>query len=116
MKFNKVITKELILDFVLFVVAIALIVKFYRNNFLLTILLIIGWIVAMKIWHDKDDIYFFVMAGILGPIGEIIAIHFGVWSYANPSFLGIPVWLPLVWGLSIMLIKRLSEVLIKIKK
>lgn len=28
----------------------------------------------------------------------IAAIHMGSWRYTYPIFLGIPLWLPLVWG------------------
>jgi hypothetical protein len=28
----------------------------------------------------------------------MIAIYFGAWNYSHPDFLGIPYWLPFVWG------------------
>jgi hypothetical protein len=41
-------------------------------------------------------LYFFGF--IFGPISEAIAIYFGAWHYALPLALGVPVWLPFVWG------------------
>ena len=67
-------------------------------------------------WHTKHDAYFFVTGAIIGPLGEIICISSGVWSYVNPSFLGIPLWLPFAWGFATMLIKRIAETLVRIEK
>jgi hypothetical protein len=50
---------------------------------------------------------------VLGPFAEIISIHFGVWQYANPTLLGIPVWLPLGWGFGIVFMKRVAETILK---
>ena len=111
----KKLEKELIFDIVLFGVGILFIVLFYQNNILLTVLLFVAWLFALKFWHKKHDAYFFIVGAIVGPIGEIVAISFGVWQYTNPSFLGIPIWLPLVWGLAVVLIKRVAEIFVKIE-
>ena len=115
MAFKKVLKKELLLELILFSSGIAAISVLWKNNFLLTILLLIGWLIGFKLWHKKQDFYFFVIGAIVGPIGEIVCIHFGAWKYSNPSFLGIPVWLPFVWGLAVILIKRLAETFMKIE-
>jgi len=115
MNFSKNIKIELILDLIVFVVGIAFISLFYWDNILLTGLLIIAWFFGLKFWHKKHDIYFFITGAIVGSVGEIICISFGVWQYANPTFLGIPLWLPFVWGLATMLIKRIAEIFVKIE-
>ena len=109
------VKKELVFEIILFCAGIVLISFLYTNNLLLTPLLIIACLIGMKFWYKKHDIYFFVIGAIVGPVGEIVCIHFGAWQYANPTFLGIPVWLPLVWGLIIMLIKRIAETLVDIR-
>ena len=116
MYFTRKIEKELIFEFILFCAGILAISLFYTNNFLLTVLLIISWLIGIGGWHKKHDIYFLLTGAIIGPIGEIICIYFGVWRYTNPTFLGIPIWLPLVWGLATILIKRIAEVFVKIEK
>ena len=112
--FTKKIEEKLLSDIILFILGIAAISLLYKHNFILTILLLLFWIFALKFWHLKHDFYFFITAMIIGPIAEIVAIYFKVWSYSNPTFLGIPIWLPLVWGFSVILIKRFSEIFIKI--
>ena len=115
MKVTKKIEKELIFEIILFCAGIASIAIFFLNNLLLSVLLIIAWAIGIKFWHKKHDIFFFVIGAIIGPIGEIVCIYFGVWQYANPTFLGIPIWLPLAWGLATMVIKRIAETFVKIE-
>lgn len=105
----KRVKKELIFEILLFCAGIALIILFFNNNELLTFLLILIWGIGIRFWHKKNDVVFYVAGAIIGPLGEIACIHFGVWQYANPTFLGIPAWLPFAWGLATMLIKRISE-------
>lgn len=112
---TKKIEKELSFEIALFSVGIAAISLFYHNNLLLTLILFAGVLFGMKVWYKKHDIYFFITGAVVGPIGEIVAIYFGAWQYTNPTFFGIPLWLPLVWGLSITVIKRFAEIFIKIE-
>lgn len=107
--------KELVLEIIVFCGGIATISLFYMNNFLLTALLIILWAIGIKFWHKKHDLYIFVTGAIIGSIAEIFCIHFGAWQYTNPTFLGIPSWLPFGWGILTMLIKRIAETLVKIE-
>ena len=93
----KRLERELVFDLILFIAAIILISLFYRDNLILTVMLILTCLVGFKFWYKKHDAYFFIAAAIIGPVGEIVVIYFGAWSYANPTILGIPVWLPLAW-------------------
>ena len=115
MHFTKRLEKTLIFEIALFCAGITMIFLFYYRNTLLTLLLAIAWTIGLVFWHEKHDVLFFVVAAIVGPLAEIVCVHFGVWSYKNPSFLGIPMWLPLAWGLSIMVIKRIAVTFVKIE-
>jgi hypothetical protein len=110
------LSKEFIYDGLIFALTLVGIVSLYQDNLLLTLVLSIAWIIGAKFWHRKHDVYFFIGAAVLGPLAEVIAIHFGVWSYANPFILGIPMWLPLAWGLCIIFMKRLVELFIRMEK
>lgn len=59
--------------------------------------------------HRPGDVYFVVGGAILGPAAEAVAIGAGAWTYAHADFLGIPLWLPVAWGLACLIIRRLSE-------
>jgi len=60
------------------------------------------------VYKDINDLYLFIVAGILGAIAEIIAVQFGAWNYANPSSIGVPYWLPLLWGMAAIFLKRFN--------
>ena len=109
MKITKAIKKELVLDFFLYIVSIISITILYRNNILLTFVLILTWVLGIKYWYKKYDRQYLVAGAIMGPLAEIICIYFGAWKYANPTYLAIPIWLPLAWGLATMLIKRSAD-------
>ena len=114
--FTKKIEKEVLFELFLFCAGIASIVLLFKNNLLLTLVMIITWGVGLVFWHKKADVIYFITGGIVGPVAEIICIQSGVWQYANPSFLGIPLWLPFAWGLATVLTKRIAETVIKITK
>jgi hypothetical protein len=116
MKLTKKLEKELFFELILFFSGIILISLLYTNNILLTFLLVLIWSIGIKGWYKHHDVYFLVSGAIIGTVAEIICIYFGVWKYANPIFLGIPLWLPLAWGLAVVLIKRFGEIFIKIEK
>jgi len=105
--------KEFFYELGIFAATLITVCFLYKNNILVTALLIAYWIFCLKFWHTKRDFFAFVSGAVLGPIAEIIAIRYGVWNYANPSFLNIPLWLPLAWGIFTMMIVRLTNVLTK---
>lgn len=106
---------RLVVYFAAFAAGIALVSLLYAENILLTVLFIIGAAVALKFHHKRHDIYMFVLGAVLGTIAEIIAVNAGAWQYTNPTFL-VPVWLPLAWGLFVLLLKLIVSANEKIKK
>jgi hypothetical protein len=113
---KKSVKKELILESIIFSLCNISIILFYNYNILLVGLLIICWLIGLKFWHKKQDFLFYIIGATVGSITEIICINLGgVWQYVNPTFLGIPIWLPFGWGVATMLIKRISETFVKIE-
>lgn len=103
---------EILLEIVFFTLAVILTIYFWESIGLLTLLLLVLWVIAINLWHSKKDIVVFVVAAILGPIAEIFIINFGgAWYYSKPLFLGIPLWLPFLWGFSGLLLYRLANTL-----
>jgi len=101
--------RRLAFDLLLFALGIAALVLFYMDNIILSALLLVNWAAILSVWRRKGDAYFLLIGAALGAVAEIIAIHYGVWQYANPSFLGIPMWLPIAWGIIAVLIRRMAE-------
>ncbi len=81
-------------------VAILIVILFYKNVILTTILEIILAIVGLSKWKSKRTFAIFIFAGIFGAIAEMIVIYTSyAWSYALPTFMQlIPTWLFVVWA------------------
>ncbi len=75
----------------------------YGNELLLTAVMGIAAIIAL--WLDKwKDAKSFLIAVIVGGACENIAVMMGAWGYANASYLYTPLWLPIGWGVSVILL------------
>lgn len=113
MKAIRRIEKEAFFEILIFFVVMFTIAFLWQNNSVLFIVALIECFVVMNLWHEKYDVIYFIVAAALGPIGEIICIHYGTWSYTKPSLFGIPIWLPLVWGLAGILITRIARTIVR---
>ncbi len=67
---------------------------------------------AVIFWHDKRDMLIFVIGGALGTLGEFICMELGFWQYHYPFFrsIGLPLSLPLAWGLSSVIVSRIARI------
>lgn len=101
---------------VIFLACIILIISFFMDVIALTLLLFILLIISLRFDYRKGDAYYVIIAAILGPVGEIICIYFGVWRYANPTLLGIPLWLPVLWGATPLAIIKISRIIKELRK
>lgn len=97
---------KLLLWLSVFIGAVLFVSLLYRSNETLFLVLIIASVILLK-KGDKIDLLAFLVSMVAGPIGEIVAIYFGAWEYSNPSFIGIPIWLPLLWGIAGITLRRI---------
>jgi hypothetical protein len=67
---------------------------------------------ALIFWRGEKDILIFLFGAACGTIGEYICIQLGFWRYHYPFFapLGLPISLPLAWGLSAVIVGRIASV------
>lgn len=87
------------------------IILFYQNSILTASLLLIILIIALASGYRKNDLLFVVIGAIGGTIGEIIVLHFSdVYAYTYTTFLNIPIWAPIAWGIITLVIKRITEI------
>lgn len=99
----------LIRDLFIFWFVIFLAVLCWRNNLLLTAILIAAYGARSYLWPNKEDHVLYIGGAILGPTAEIIATTVGIWQYTLPTFLRIPLWLPFAWGFATVLIIRIAQ-------
>jgi hypothetical protein len=53
------------------------------------------------------DVFSYATAAVLGPLGEAVTFHYGAWTYAKSSLL-IPIWLPLLWSVAGLFLRRFT--------
>jgi hypothetical protein len=113
---KKNILSELLLEIAVFLSAVILIVLFWGNNLLLSALLIGLLLLANQFWYKKYDYVIYIAAIALGSMLDLTASHFGIWEFTNPSFLNLPLWLPMGWVLGAITILKTYETLKKLMK
>lgn len=67
---------------------------------------------ALIFWHGEKDILIFVIGAVLGAVGEYICMQLGFWQYHYPLLrsIGLPISLPLAWGLSAVIVGRVAGI------
>jgi hypothetical protein len=51
----------------------------------------------------------YATAFFFGPAAEAVSITTGAWAYHSDNFLGVPIWLPFVWGNAGLFLLNTSE-------
>ena len=81
----------------------------WRHPVALTALLIATGLAIYALRPSRTSAWVYVMGFVFGPLAEGVSIHTGAWEYASPTFLGIPVWLPFVWGIAALFIQNTAD-------
>jgi hypothetical protein len=103
--------KELLIAFGIYILCVALASFLWHNQFQLALCYFIISIYMFYRWHTKSDLIFYFIAFLFGPVGEAVAVSFRAWEYSKPLYL-IPIWLPFLWGIAALFIKKLSDILV----
>jgi len=70
-----------------------------NQDVLHSILLIFIAYIKHKIYPIKKELLWFILICVGGAIVEISSVNIShAWSYSNAHFFGIPIWIPLFWG------------------
>jgi hypothetical protein len=85
---------------------------FWKNNILLMIIYIVLIAIVLKIKFYPGDALALIYGFFIGLLVEIIGTSVsGYQSFTNPSFWGIPVWLPIAWAYGLMMMKRIGMII-----
>ena len=109
MKHSRHPWNELVRQLLAFSLLVASVVLLWRNNLLLFVVVLVEGLIALALWHDRYDVSFFLIIAVLGSLAEAVFVHFGVWHYANPTLLGVPLWFPLAFGTTGLIGGRLAR-------
>lgn len=111
-KEEKIIRKEwrnIVFDCSFAILAILFTLLFYNKPYLTTISLAIVSIIGLLRWKSKLAFSIFIFGGLFGPVAEMIAIKYGVWTYARPDFFNIPFWLFILWGMAAVFLFEIAK-------
>ena len=107
--------KDLLFALGMYAICVILAAALWYKPLLLMLCYVLTSLILFAKWHTKSDTLFYIVAFILGSLGEFVAVTFGAWEYSKP-FYCIPIWLPFAWGISALFMKNISETLLRIKK
>jgi hypothetical protein len=88
----------------------------WKNSLLLFVIASAEALLVLTLWHDRNDVCFFLVIGAVGSLAEIIFVQSGVWNYANPDFLGITAWFPVAFGTAALVGQRLVRTIVNTGK
>jgi hypothetical protein len=109
MKPSRQLWTELAIEIMAFSLLVASVSLLWRNNLLLLTVALVESLAALRLWHDPYDVSFFLIIAVLGSLAEAVFVHFGVWHYANPTLLGVPLWFPLAFGTTGLIGERMAR-------
>jgi hypothetical protein len=112
----KDLKREIFLEVILMLYLIMTLAFFWKNNLVCSLLIIAGLCFTFIIRSNKADGLSFLAGAVIGSLGEIIVVNSGAWNYSNPTIAGIPLWLPLAWAMTCVLIYRFGETASKFKE
>lgn len=107
--------QALIIEFIFLALMVFNVVYYWKNNLYSTIIAIVLVIMAFLLFHKKEDLVFFWLGALFGTIAEIVCVYYGVWTYSNPVVLGIPLWLPILWGFAWLFARRIRDTILNLE-
>ena len=82
--------------------------------FTVTILAIL--LINFKIKYYKNEWALFFVGLVLGFFIEVVlGLVYRMQYWENPTLLGVPIWLPIVWGYAFVFIRRIGNAIIENK-
>ncbi len=101
--------KDILVGFLVYAIEILLFYYLWKNNIALAIAFLLISFFILFWWADKFEKFLYFTGFILGPIGDITVVQAGIWTYGNPTLFGVPVWLPLGYGISTVTIVKIGK-------
>ncbi|MFH0737300.1 MAG: hypothetical protein V1827_01470 [Candidatus Micrarchaeota archaeon] len=88
-----------------FIAGTLLMMRFYGNELLLLALMALSAVACLAIdkWKNAK---MFLIAMLVGGLCENLAVMMGAWGYSNAGYLFAPLWLPVGWGMAVVLLEE----------
>jgi len=108
--------KKLFVECIIIIIETFSVLMFFKNTIFLSFILFSLSLFCFALLYNIKDAVSYIVAAIIGSLGEIVAVYRGAWIYTKSDFLNIPIWLPLAWGITVVEVRRVSELLIDVFK
>jgi uncharacterized membrane protein YoaT (DUF817 family) len=59
---------------------------------------IITFLIGIVMLTIRPRVGLWIAAFLVGTAAEIFAVHQGMWGYGAPTYLGVPLWIPVMWA------------------
>lgn len=103
--------RNLVFEYLLLATIYVLILLFRASPYLLSLGLLLLLVLRLIFFHQPWDVLVFLIGACLGPTLELMLTNLNLYFFTEPDFLGMPYWLPLLWGGVALAVRRLSWVL-----
>lgn len=100
---------KIFLHYLLSVASVVIVPLFWRHDFLMFVILAIISILLLLLGKSKKELFLYFIFAIAGSLAEATQMSTGAWKYSHPTILGLVYWMPLVWGIAGIFVKRLCE-------
>ncbi|HBD24428.1 MAG: hypothetical protein A2566_01385 [Candidatus Zambryskibacteria bacterium RIFOXYD1_FULL_40_13] len=105
--------KKILIQLGLLILAFVLL-GIVRNEYVFTVIVIFLIGVSLKMDYHKNEWALLLLGFVLGFFIEVImGLFYRFQHWDNASLLGVPIWLPLVWGYAFVLIRRVGALIVK---
>lgn len=101
--------RELALLLALYAGCVALAAALWYRPLLLAACYVVVSLLVLARWHAAGDLVFYALTFLLGPLGELVAVHAGAWTYHGTQW-PVPPWLPLLWGIVAVFLRRTCDI------
>jgi uncharacterized membrane protein YoaT (DUF817 family) len=100
-----------------FITGTIFMIALYQYELLLLVLMSGAAIFALAIdgWKNTKKL---ILGTLVGGACENLAVFLGAWNYTNANYIFSPIWLPIGWGMSVVLLEEAfgKEVPVKFSK
>lgn len=100
---------KFVLNALLALATLLLTAALWRYPVALVALLLVAAAAIVTIRPNATSVVVYATAFFFGPAAEALSITTGAWSYHSDNLLGVPVWLPFVWGNAGLFILNMAE-------
>ena len=91
--------KNLLVSLGSIVASMLMVLAFNASEMFLSFSLVVLALLKHRVLPIRKELSWYLLILTGGALVEIVLVNIGnAWTYTNPQFLGIPIYMPLFWG------------------